>query len=73
MASKQELEYQYEKLLSRHALANSLLGIRTKHLKGGCSREELEDAAATAAVNPPVLGKRAKERTGAGDSSVNLG
>ena len=71
MASKQELEYQFEKLLARHAQASALLGVRTKHWKGRCTKEELEDAAATAAVNPLVLGKRAKERTGAGDSGVN--
>ena len=66
MASKQELEYQYEKLLSRQALANSLLGIRTKHLKGGCSREELEDQAQAAAVKPQVAGKRVASAGGCG-------
>ena len=73
MASKQELEYQFEKLLARHAQASALLGVRTKHWKGGCMKEELEAAAATAAVNPPVLGKRAKERTSEGDSGSSQG
>ena len=72
MPSKQHLDDQFEKLLARRVLANSLMGVRTKAWKGGWASEDIEtQAAAPAVIKPTALGKRVRERNGAGDSGVD--
>ena len=72
MPSKQHLDDQFEKLLARRVLANSLMGVRTKAWKGSWASEDMEDeAAAPAAIKPTALGKRVRERGSAGDLGVD--